>query len=497
MTPPLVRPARILLVEDSPTQSAILRRLLEAEGWQVEDARNGAEAYCLALEGSYDLVLSDYRMPLLDGFQLCRLLKDLPRYAHRPILLLTAEETRGSRFGARTCGADHFLLKQERMEGVVEQIRLALADAPGPMAPEAPSGSPREAPLRLENIQHRLARALEHRLLEVSLRNAIIQLGQATERPLEDLLWDGLEILADLVGPARFLAQVPGTVPGRALVLETTDPRPGPLDAAFLALRQDLGLEDAAQDVLRTRRTNLALPQNWTAFHRRRRLSGSQAEWGWGVILGTEWNQDIAPLLEVASDELFRVVDARWTLQALQEANLQLSQMVIEDDLTGLFNRRYFNTLLESEWRRALRQKEPLAVLFCDIDFFKHYNDHFGHPTGDVCLQQVAQAIRTAFQRAGESVARYGGEEFTVLLPGTGPEQALLAADRLRQALEALAIPHERPDRLPHVTISLGVASTVPTPSSSPAELMAQADAALYQAKQQGRNLARLFQPPG
>lgn len=487
MTPSDPNPPRILLVEDSPTQSAMLRRVLEAEGWAVDDARNGAEGYCRALEGSYDLVLSDCRMPVLDGFQLCRLLKDTPRFAARPVLLLTAEEAQGSRFWARTCGADQFLIKEGAMEGVTATVRKALADRSSLV--ESREQQPEKCiPLKLENIQHRLASALEHRLLEVSLRNAIVDLGQDLGQSLEGILWGVMEILSDLVGPARITIRLPGNESGERLLLETAEPLPPALEAACAGLQQELGMTSPGREHRRARLSSLALPDTWATFGRRQPLSEASTDLVWGLALGADWLAEINPLLQVAAGEIFRLVDARWTLNVLQGANRQLTHMVIEDSLTGLFNRRYFDSMLDSEWRRAHRQGDPVTVLYCDIDHFKHYNDYFGHPEGDVCLQQVAKLMQATFLRAGEVAARYGGEEFTVLLPGTSKEQGMQAAERFRSALEDLHLPHHRPDGQPFVTVSIGLCSVVPSPSRPISWIMAMADAALYESKQGGRN---------
>lgn len=177
---------------------------------------------------------------------------------------------------------------------------------------------------------------------------------------------------------------------------------------------------------------------------------------------------------------------------ALEEANRRMEQLSLTDALTGLPNRRRFNDALQSEWVRALRSQRPLGLAMIDIDHFKLYNDHYGHQGGDACLQLVADAM-SAELRATDLLARYGGEEFVLLLPDTEPDGACLVAERLRAAVHALAEPHLR-SPLGAVTISVGIASAVPSPETDAAGLVGAADAALYASKRAGRN--RVAGPP-
>lgn len=165
-----------------------------------------------------------------------------------------------------------------------------------------------------------------------------------------------------------------------------------------------------------------------------------------------------------------------------------LRSLVFIDGLTGVANRRRFDEALLSEWRQCRRAGTPLALLMIDIDHFKRYNDHYGHPTGDACLQQVAAVLKAAMQRACDLVARYGGEEFVCLLPGCDQAPALAKAQALQAALAARGIAHEASPTAAWVTLSIGVAVAQPQAGGSPAALVAAADAALYSAKHRGRN---------
>ncbi|WP_439859749.1 diguanylate cyclase domain-containing protein [Pseudomonas sp. MBLB4136] len=185
-------------------------------------------------------------------------------------------------------------------------------------------------------------------------------------------------------------------------------------------------------------------------------------------------------------DRLAELVEER-TAELLQ-ANSRLEELSRSDPLTGLANRRHFDEMKEIEFRRATRLNQPLSVLMCDIDFFKLYNDTYGHAQGDQCLQAVANRLKHVFGRAGELVARLGGEEFAVLLPGADLDQARQAATRLRQDLAAQALAHDGSQVAPHVTLSIGVAQFDPHSMDRFDQLLQCADEALYRAKRLGRD---------
>jgi diguanylate cyclase (GGDEF)-like protein len=179
----------------------------------------------------------------------------------------------------------------------------------------------------------------------------------------------------------------------------------------------------------------------------------------------------------------------------LTESNSQLERLSTLDTLTGLANRRRFDEVLRYEWRRSARDASPLSLVFVDIDFFKDFNDGYGHLAGDACLSQVGRAVSTASNRPGDLAARYGGEEFVLILPGTSEEGARLLAERLRARVEDLKILHARSRLGGWLTISLGVACMVPRPGSDPKELLDLADRALYAAKEEGRNRVKVLRP--
>ncbi|GAA5185020.1 diguanylate cyclase [Niveibacterium umoris] len=195
-----------------------------------------------------------------------------------------------------------------------------------------------------------------------------------------------------------------------------------------------------------------------------------------------------------------RISQMRYSLvvltRRLDDANRELQRLSSIDGLTGIANRRQYDAVLIREWRRAQRRSAPIALVVCDVDYFKRYNDHFGHQGGDECLRQVARALAGQAKRPADLVARYGGEEFAVILPDTDAEGALLVAEGMRIAVNELELPHAPAAGQPFVSISLGVAAAVPPREApTPGSLMSAADAALYEAKRLGRNRVLLAQP--
>lgn len=180
--------------------------------------------------------------------------------------------------------------------------------------------------------------------------------------------------------------------------------------------------------------------------------------------------------------------EAQAANRQLEALNQRLRELSRQDALTGVANRRHFEEYLAREWRRATRRGASLAIILTDIDNFKAYNDRYGHPAGDRCLQQVATALRKVLSRSSDLLARYGGEEFVLVLPDTTLEGAYHIGEEIRSATEGLHIPHDRSTVSSYVTLSVGVSCTQATAEVSPSSVISMADQALYEAKHGGRN---------
>ncbi|MEO0455652.1 MAG: diguanylate cyclase [Cyanobacteria bacterium P01_A01_bin.114] len=214
----------------------------------------------------------------------------------------------------------------------------------------------------------------------------------------------------------------------------------------------------------------------------------------WGVMalgyrkFSAAWNDVEAMFAETIVEEVAIAIQQSLLYQQLQRANQELQALALTDGLTHIANRRRFDQHLANEWQRLTREQQPLSLILCDIDFFKRYNDHYGHPTGDRCLLKVAQSLIDASKRPADLVARYGGEEFAVILPNTHTTGAYRVAHKIRQGIADLEIPHPDSELSPWLTVTMGIATAVPSQELTAQELLQAADLALYHAKQQGRD---------
>jgi diguanylate cyclase (GGDEF)-like protein/PAS domain S-box-containing protein len=199
-------------------------------------------------------------------------------------------------------------------------------------------------------------------------------------------------------------------------------------------------------------------------------------------------NARVMDLTQAVASQLSSFMLRKQTEQALTRANTELQRLATLDGLTQLANRRKFDEYIHTEWRRALRDGLPISLLLCDVDHFKRYNDCYGHQAGDACLRWVAHALESQAHRVTDLAARYGGEEFAIILPNTDLAGALAVAEHAAHAVRELTIPHEGSLVSDFITVSIGVASTIPQAGTLPTRLIAQADRNLYQAKAKGRN---------
>jgi len=209
---------------------------------------------------------------------------------------------------------------------------------------------------------------------------------------------------------------------------------------------------------------------------------------------GHVWIRDVVHVVRNDQGEpealvgfMFDISERKKTEERLLAMQKELEALSFKDGLTNIANRRRFNASLELEWESARSNGQPLSVLMFDIDFFKQYNDKLGHLAGDDCLRRVAETLSASLARGGDAPARYGGEEFVVILPETPLHGALIVAEKARQAICDLKIPHPTS---PHgcVTMSMGIAEWLPGENDAPGQLIQAADQALYQAKAAGRN---------
>ncbi|MEM9805324.1 MAG: diguanylate cyclase [Cyanobacteria bacterium P01_D01_bin.56] len=219
-----------------------------------------------------------------------------------------------------------------------------------------------------------------------------------------------------------------------------------------------------------------------------------QGKQPWGLIaIGRHdqphgWTVEQQEQARLLTDEIEVALAHSHQYMALKQDNHELKSLALTDSLTALANRRQFDTYFTTEWQRLAREKQPLTLILCDIDYFKLYNDYYGHPTGDICLTQVSRVLTHCIRRPADLVARYGGEEFAVVLPNTDTSGGHNVALAIQQGLEQEAIPHVTSPVAEAVTLTMGIATVIPKHHLSPHDLLQAADLALYHAKQQGRD---------
>lgn len=219
-----------------------------------------------------------------------------------------------------------------------------------------------------------------------------------------------------------------------------------------------------------------------------------QQERVWGLLIAhhcrgpRRWQASEAESLDRLAAQLAIAIQQSELYHHLQQINEDLQDLVLVDELTEIANRRCFDGYLDYKWPHLSRERAPISLLLCDIDYFKQYNDTYGHPAGDRCLQEVARILKQTIRRATDLVARYGGEEFAVVLPNTDSYGAIRVARNIQQALRQARYPHSASPIAPWITLSIGVATVIPAADTTPASLIEMADRALYRAKGQGRN---------
>ncbi len=223
----------------------------------------------------------------------------------------------------------------------------------------------------------------------------------------------------------------------------------------------------------------------------------------WGLLVlnqcqhARRWEKLEIDLLKQLATQVGIAIQQSCLVTELEVANARLQRLATLDGLTGVANRRRFDDCLALEWRRLAREQQPLSLILCDVDYFKVYNDTYGHQAGDACLQAVAAALQAIIKRPPDLVARYGGEEFAVILPNTPLAGAICVASQMRDRVHACQMPHQGSAVSDWVTLSFGVACQIPVPSKTPEGLLLAADQELYAAKIAGRDRIHPVLPQG
>jgi two-component system, cell cycle response regulator len=450
--------ARILIVDDIPLNIKLLAAKLAHDYYVISTAENGREALKKVEEEKPDIILLDVMMPEMDGFETCRRLKSNPATAHIPVVIITALSDVADRVRGLAAGADDFLGKPINDMALMARIRSLLR-----MKILMDEWRSREATaLQLSPV---LAEALSDPL---NVRNCHVMI-------VNDDAADAAFIREALVPLAAKIVEAKSIAEAEALLVK------GPFDLVFsnLDLKNEDGLTicPCLRSNPETRHVPILLLANPDEVDR--------------VAKGLDLGANDYLLRPFDTHEIF----ARTRTQLRHKRNYDRLRSGLEhnlmlalvDPLTGAFNRRYLDAHMPSFLQHAKVARKPLSVQMIDIDFFKHVNDHHGHPAGDAVLKEVAARILNSV-RPSDFFVRMGGEEFAVVMPETELKNAERIAERVRHRIA------EEPFVLPgvkesvKVTISIGVAETNPYKRSDPSKIFDHADDALLHAKRTGRN---------
>jgi diguanylate cyclase (GGDEF)-like protein len=461
----------ILVVDDIPTNLRVVRGILEPIGYQLTFATNGRQTLERIETTKPDLILLDVMMPELSGLEVCEIIYSNPLYQDIPIIFLTAHYEKDFVISAFEQGAVDYITKPFQKLELLARIKTHL---------------------ELKQYRDRLKRQVQQERLMTEITVNILSYSELQEI-LSYTVTGIRELLeADRVTVCQFIQSERAEIIAES-VNEQWPSRLGEIITNTQWLKVDQFSPEFArslQVIEDTRKSTLTAIQSDYFAHWKVRaevvLPLIYLENCWGLVIVDYcqhphfWKTEELNLLTQLTQQ---------TAIAIHQSELyqQLENLANLDGLTQIANRRQFDQAIDYEWQRLRRNQFPLSLIFCDVDYFKKYNDFYGHLVGDSCLKQVAQAIAGVMKRPADLVARYGGEEFVILLPNTELQGAIHIAQQVQQAIAGLRIPHAQGVEQ-YVTLSMGINTQIPTIDSTFEQLIENSDKALYQAKKNGRN---------
>jgi two-component system, cell cycle response regulator len=479
----------ILLADDNKLVVKITSAILEDADYEVSVAWDGLEAINKAYAEEPDIVILDVEMPRINGYQVCRLLKDDEYTRDIPVIMLTGRDQQSDMFWGLKTGADAYVTKGFKPDELLTIVKHQLEQSQRARAGQAKRDVPTKL-LEQEGVFSRVIDLLDSKLFESTILNELGSLASVS-KDYKETVRAVLEILSRVVGNSI----------GVVLMFEEEDMvvhinRPTNVECFETAqaktheVARDYGWEPAAADGVKLRmhgeenlkgKQDQAHERAYSFVH----IPLTAQKKVIGILLACSYQspafaRDAQAILNLVQNQVTIVIDnAR-----LYEATRQLA---ITDGLTRIYNHRFFQELFEKEYTRSDRYNTVFSLIMLDIDHFKKINDTYGHLCGDEILKGLAGLVNSCL-RTMDIVARYGGEEFAILLPETGGTEALQTAERIRRAVEENTFIGT--DQGLSVTVSLGVA-TYPSPMvNDRADIIAKADSALYEAKEGGRNKA-------
>jgi two-component system, cell cycle response regulator len=437
----------VLVVDNDSVIRKYLSKFFTKAGLKVDTANDGVTALDMLETYTPDLMIIDLVMPNIDGQTLCRVIRRRPEFKNTPIIILSAiaaeEATDMVKIGANICIAKVGFADMAAMFKKILDNPDLLSD---PNLKNRVLGVDDLSP---RNITSELLTINQHyRIVLDSISNAIISIN-----PNNRIIYANPSALHYFSMPMEMIL-------GKPLSLIF----PGTTIDQVLSLMEEQSSKDTD-------------PGNRITISVNNRILDL-------CIATTDVKKEFRIII------MEDITERENTRKALVQANNKFQTQAMIDGLTNVSNRRHFDELLHQEWGRLRREKDQLSLMICDVDYFKDYNDTYGHLKGDQCLRDIAETIKTTLQRPSDNVARYGGDEFVVLLPGTSIQGALQLADQIRKRINQLRIKHEASPIADHVTVTIGAGSGYPNDALPEDKFIWLADKSLYEAKAKGRNCA-------
>jgi two-component system cell cycle response regulator len=482
----------VLLADDNKLVVKVTGSILEQAGYQVDVAWDGIEAAIKAFSLLPDLMILDVEMPKIKGYQVCRLLKEDPLTSWMPIIMLTGREHQSDKFWGLKTGADAYITKGFKPESLLEKAEELLSLSEQSRAAKEQSRK-RKKDVSEDYVIDKITDLLDRKLYETTILNDIAGLSGSLQ-DFSETITSIFEILSNLfnyyVGSLLFLEEqrlyLFVNQPVTTLTIdEAVDESLGAASGYAGGISDPLSIE---RTIINEDKIVVALPSDKSqpASYIHTPLTAHKK-----VIAVLSVAGPPTPAFRRDAPSIFNLINNEVTM-ILDNARLyeDAKRMAITDGLTRIYNHRFFQELLEKEFKRAGRYKTVFSLIMLDIDFFKGVNDTYGHLLGDEILKEMANLFKGCI-RTMDILARYGGEEFAILLPETDIESAVQTAERIRQAVEGHQFAASQGNPI-NLTVSQGV-TAYPSPGvEKRSDIVAMADAALYEAKEAGRNCVRV-----
>jgi diguanylate cyclase (GGDEF)-like protein len=493
----------VLVVDDTPNNLNVLFSHLRSAGFKVLVAQTGNNALKSAEYSKPDLILLDILMSGIDGFETCRRLKSNHLTKDIPVIFMTGLSDSINKVRGFELGAVDYVTKPIQKEELIARIQTHIS---------------------LEKCRHNLVE-----------QNALLQKQARQEKllfQLSERIRDSLDVHFIIQTAAKEVLQflecdrvIISRLDNEYSYIEEQAIKPGILEIPYESIVDKYFIQDeksvaqfikgeikAIDDIEESNLDDLFL-KNLQDFEVKAALTipilfksnknhdnlTSRTSLLWGFLTihqctnARKWEVDEIQFIKTLVNQLAIGIQQGILYHRLSAANIELKKLALCDPLTKVYNRRFFDDKLSQEWNRLRRIPSPLSIIMCDVDCFKSYNDTYGHQAGDKCLQMIADAICSMAKRPADCVTRYGGEEFAIILPYTPAQGALKVAKAIRNKIKELNITHSSSSVSSIVTVSMGIAGSIPSNEDNPVLLVEAADHALYLAKAQGRNREQIY----